>query len=151
MSSAVEIWSDGACSGNPGPGGWAAVLEFGGKQKEVFGWELATTNQRMELVAAIEGLNSLKRPCKVRLYSDSAYVVNAMREGWLEKWRRNGWRTSNKGPVKNAELWQALDLAASNHEVEWIKVKGHAENPNNNKADSLAFAMAQAARHKGVC
>ena len=133
----VEIWTDGACSGNPGPGGWGALLRFGDKEKELCGGEAETTNNRMELKAAIEALNALKEPCEVELTTDSQYVKGGM-TGWIFGWKKNGWKTANKKPVKNAELWQALDEAVSRHKVNWHWVKGHAGNPENEKADELA-------------
>ena len=137
MSDVVTIHTDGACSGNPGPGGWGAILEYGGKTKELKGGEALTTNNKMELTAAIEALNALKRPCKVELYTDSQYVKNGV-QGWIHNWKRNGWRTSDKKPVKNAELWQALDAAVQRHEVSWHWVKGHAGHDLNERADQLA-------------
>lgn len=134
----VEIYTDGACSGNPGPGGWGAILSTSGKEKELSGGEPHTTNQRMEVRAAIEGLKALRMPCKVKLYSDSAYLIRAFQDGWLENWQRNDWRTQNKGPVKNKELWQELLVAAAPHKITWIKVKGHSDNEGNNRADLLA-------------
>ena len=133
----VEIWTDGACSGNPGPGGWGALLRFGDKEKELSGGEAETTNNRMELTAAIEALNALKQACEVDLTTDSQYVKGGM-TGWIFGWKKNGWRTANKKPVKNAELWQALDEAVSRHKVNWHWVKGHAGHPENEKADELA-------------
>ena len=135
--SIVEIWTDGACSGNPGPGGWGALLRFGEAEKELFGGEAETTNNRMELTAAIEALNALKKPCKDKLTTDSQYVKGGI-TGWIHGWKKNGWKTANKKPVKNAELWQALDEAVSRHQVEWHWVKGHAGHPENEKADELA-------------
>jgi len=133
----VEIWTDGACSGNPGPGGWGALLRFGDKEKELFGGEAETTNNRMELTAAIEALNALKEPCEVELTTDSQYVKGGI-TGWIFGWKKNGWKTANKKPVKNAELWQALDEAVSRHKVNWHWVKGHAGHAENEKADELA-------------
>lgn len=133
----VEIYTDGACSGNPGPGGWGALLLYGEHEKEITGGEFETTNNRMELVAAIEALNLLKRPCKVTLYTDSTYVKNGITE-WIEGWKAKGWKTAAKKPVKNADLWQALDAAAARHEIDWQWVKGHAGNPENERADALA-------------
>jgi len=133
----VEIWTDGACSGNPGPGGWGALLRFGDKEKEMSGGEAETTNNRMELTAAIEALNALKHACEVDLTTDSQYVKGGM-TGWIFGWKKNGWKTANKKPVKNAELWQALDEAVSRHKVSWHWVKGHAGHPENEKADELA-------------
>jgi ribonuclease HI len=134
----VEIYTDGACSGNPGPGGWGVVLSCAGREKELSGGENYTTNQRMEIKAAIEGLRALRMPCQVRLYSDSAYLIRAFQDRWLEGWQRNGWRTKNKGEVKNKELWQELLEVASPHKITWIKVKGHSDNEGNNRADALA-------------
>ena len=133
----VSIWTDGACSGNPGPGGWGAVLRFGEHEKEMSGGEFETTNNRMELLAAIEALNALTQPCIVELYTDSQYVKGGM-TGWIKGWKKNGWRTSAKKPVKNVELWQALDEAVSRHTVNWHWVKGHAGHPENERADELA-------------
>lgn len=136
----MQIYTDGACSGNPGPGGWAAVLLFGSHQKEISGFEPDTTNQRMELLAAIKGLQSLNRTCKVKLYSDSAYLINAFTLGWIENWQRNGWLNARKEPVSNADLWHELVKLAGQHSVEWIKVKGHSDNELNNRCDTLARA-----------
>ncbi|MEW8959192.1 MAG: ribonuclease HI [Moorella sp. (in: firmicutes)] len=136
----VIIYTDGACSGNPGPGGWGAVLIYGDKRKEICGAEARTTNQRMELTAAIAALKALKEPCRVRLYSDSAYLVNAFRQGWLERWQKNGWLTTKKEPVENRDLWQELLKQTSRHQVEWLKVKGHGDNTENNRCDELARA-----------
>jgi len=133
----VEIFTDGACSGNPGPGGWGALLRANGHEKTVTGGEAATTNNRMELMAAIAALESLKRPCRVALYTDSSYVKNGITT-WLKGWKRNGWRTADKKPVKNAELWQRLEAAAAPHDVEWHWVKGHAGHVENERADALA-------------
>lgn len=134
----VEIYTDGACSGNPGPGGWGAVLLYGPHEKEISGFEPDTTNQRMELLAAIKGLKNLKQPCKVKLYSDSAYLVNAFTQGWIENWQRNGWQNAKKKPVSNADLWRQLIDLAQVHEIQWIKVKGHSDNKLNNRCDALA-------------
>ncbi|GGY04177.1 ribonuclease HI [Paludibacterium paludis] len=133
----VEIYSDGACKGNPGPGGWGALLRFRGKEKTLFGGERDTTNNRMELMAAIEGLNALNRPCRVVLYTDSQYVMNGIRE-WIHNWKKRGWKTAAKEPVKNVDLWQRLDEARSRHDVEWVWVKGHAGHEFNERADALA-------------
>jgi len=133
----VEIYTDGACSGNPGPGGWGAVLRWRGTERELFGGEPATTNNRMELTAAIEALRALTRPSVVVLTTDSVYVKNGV-TSWIHKWKRNGWRTADKKPVKNADLWQALDAEAGRHEVTWEWVKGHAGHPDNERADALA-------------
>lgn len=134
----MTIYTDGACSGNPGPGGWAAILVAGDKRRELWGYEPETTNNRMELTAAIEALRALKVPCRVKLYSDSAYLVNAFRQGWVDKWLHNGWVTARKEPVENQDLWQELLRVMAPHQVEWIKVKGHADNPYNNRCDELA-------------
>ena len=134
----VTIYTDGACSGNPGAGGWGAILMHGDKKKEFSGFERETTNNKMELTAVIEALKKLKKPCMVKLYSDSAYVVNALTLGWLENWKNNGWRGSDKKPVKNIELWEELDKLLEVHDVEFIKVKGHADNEFNNRCDTLA-------------
>jgi ribonuclease HI len=134
----VEIYTDGACSGNPGPGGWGAVLTRGSKSKEICGGESSgTTNNRMELMAAIQALETLTRPATVRLHTDSAYLRNGITT-WLPKWKRNGWRTADKKPVKNADLWQRLEAAAGQHQVQWLWVKGHAGDPGNERADALA-------------
>jgi ribonuclease HI len=133
----IEIFTDGACSGNPGPGGWGAILRFGDTEKELCGGEADTTNNRMELMAAIVSLETLTRPCHVDLYTDSSYVKDGITQ-WIKRWRQNGWRTAAKKPVKNAELWQQLDAALERHEVEWHWVKGHAGHPENERADELA-------------
>lgn len=134
----VSIYTDGACSGNPGDGGWGAILIYGNHEKEVSGFEKDTTNNRMELVAAINALKMLKEPCEVDLYSDSAYLVNGFLQNWVEKWKKNGWKTSNKEEVKNMELWQELDRLSNIHKIRWIKVKGHSDNEYNNRCDKLA-------------
>ena len=134
----MEIYTDGACSGNPGKGGWCAILMYGGKEKVLSGGELDTTNNRMEVYAAIAGLSALKEKCAVNLYSDSAYLVNAIDQGWLDNWRKNAWRTADKKPVKNQDLWQALYEKLCCHEVTFIKVKGHADNEYNNRCDKVA-------------
>lgn len=136
----VTIYTDGACSGNPGPGGWGAVLMYGEHRKEISSGDAHTTNNRMELTGPIEALELLKQPCKVRLYSDSAYLVNAFNQHWIANWQRNGWQTSQKKPVENKELWQRLLELCRTHEVEFIKVKGHADNAENNRCDELARA-----------
>ncbi|MGI9292338.1 MAG: ribonuclease HI [Pseudomonadales bacterium] len=133
----VEIFTDGACRGNPGPGGWGALLRFGATEKTLFGGEPSTTNNRMELRAAIEALRSLTKPCEVQLTTDSQYVRKGITE-WLANWKRNGWRTANKKAVKNAELWQQLDEAVQQHEVHWHWVKGHSGHRENEIADQLA-------------
>lgn len=139
----VDIFTDGACKGNPGRGGWGAVIRAGGNEKELSGGEPETTNNRMELMAAIQGLNALKRPCRVRLYTDSLYVRDGITK-WIHGWRRNGWRTADRKPVKNAELWQALVAAAEPHRIEWHWVRGHNGHPENERADALACAAADA-------
>jgi ribonuclease HI len=133
----VIIHTDGACSGNPGPGGWGAILEYNGHRRELKGGEADTTNNRMELTAAIEALNALRRPCEIELHTDSQYMRDGITK-WIHGWKRNGWRTSAKKPVKNAELWQALDAAIQRHEVSWHWVKGHAGHDLNERADELA-------------
>lgn len=134
----VIIYTDGACSGNPGPGGWGSILMYGENKKEISGGKQDTTNNVMELTAVIEGLKLLKFPCKVKLYSDSAYVVNAFNQKWIYGWLKNGWKNASKEPVKNKELWQELYNLTKIHEVEFIKVKGHADNEYNNRCDELA-------------
>ena len=133
----VVIFTDGACRGNPGPGGWGAVLRSGNHERELSGGERATTNNRMELMAAIMALEALKRPCRVRLFTDSNYVRDGITK-WISAWKKNGWRTAEKKPVKNAELWQRLDLARAPHRIDWIWVKGHSGHPENERADELA-------------
>lgn len=133
----VRIFADGACKGNPGPGGWGAILRFGDSEKEIFGGEPATTNNRMELRAVIEALTLLTRRCAIEVYTDSAYVQKGISE-WIHGWKRNGWRTADKKPVKNDDLWRVLDQLASQHQIEWHWVKGHAGHPENERADALA-------------
>jgi len=133
----VELVTDGACKGNPGPGGWGAWLRFGEHEREMFGGELLTTNNRMELLAAIEGLRALKRGCEVQLTTDSEYLRRGVLE-WMQNWQRNGWRTSDKKPVKNQDLWQALAEEIKRHQIEWHWVKGHQGHPGNERADALA-------------
>ena len=137
MNDRVKIHTDGACSGNPGPGGWGAVLQFNGHVKDLCGGAADTTNNRMELSAAIESLNSLKRSCHVDMYTDSKYVKDGL-TSWIHNWKRNGWRTAAKKPVKNADLWQALDEAVQRHTIQWHWVKGHAGDEMNERADDLA-------------
>jgi ribonuclease HI len=138
MTAVVDIYTDGACSGNPGPGGWGALLSYGSRTKEICGGEAAgTTNNRMELMAAIAALEALTRPSVVRLHTDSVYLRSGI-TSWLQKWKLNGWRTSDKKPVKNADLWQRLDAATQRHQVQWLWVKGHAGDPGNERADALA-------------
>ena len=140
----VEIFTDGACKGNPGPGGWGALIRSGTSERELAGGEKLTTNNRMELTAAIEGLNALKRPCHVVLSTDSRYVMDGLTK-WIKGWQKNGWKTAAKQPVKNADLWQALLDAAKPHRIEWLWVKGHAGHPDNERADKLASDAAVAA------
>ena len=134
----VIIYTDGACSGNPGPGGWGAVLMYKGTKKEISGAKNNTTNNVMELTAALEGLKMLKFPCEVELYSDSAYLVNGFSQGWIYNWQKNNWQTSNKEPVKNKEIWQEIYKMTQTHKVKFIKVKGHANNEFNNRCDEMA-------------
>jgi len=136
----VTIYTDGACSNNPGPGGWAAVLMYNAHKKELSGYEGDTTNNRMELTAAIMGLKALNQACHVELYTDSAYLCNAFRLGWLASWQSNGWRTANKKPVENQDLWVMLAELCKLHSINWHKVKGHADNEFNNRCDELARA-----------
>ncbi|MDN5860879.1 MAG: ribonuclease HI [Pseudonocardia sp.] len=145
----VQIWTDGACSGNPGPGGWGAVLRYGTAEKELWGGEAdPTTNNRMELTAPIRALESLTRPSTVALWTDSTYVRDGISR-WLPRWKANGWTTSARTPVKNADLWRRLDAAAERHTVEWHWVKGHAGHPENERADRLAVRGLQEARDHG--
>lgn len=136
----VTIYTDGACSGNPGPGGYGVVLQSGKYEKEISGGEPNTTNNRMELMAVIVGLKALNRPCNVKLYSDSQYVVNMVKLGWMEKWKRSGWMRNKTEPAKNVDLLKELDSLLQTHKVEMIWVKGHADNPYNNRCDELAVA-----------
>lgn len=133
----VEVFTDGACSGNPGPGGWGAILRYNGHERELYGGERDTTNNRMELLAAINALNTLKEPCSVDLYTDSVYVRDGISR-WIDGWKNNNWRTAAKKPVKNSELWQVLDTARQRHDVRWHWVKGHAGHPENERCDELA-------------
>ena len=133
----VYLYTDGACKGNPGPGGWGVLMRYGRHEKELFGGEAETTNNRMELSAVIEGLAALMRPCRVVICTDSQYVKNGM-EKWIHGWKRNGWKTAAKQPVKNAELWQRLDDLAAQHQIEWQWVRGHTGHPENERADELA-------------
>ena len=142
----VEIYTDGACSGNPGPGGWGAVLLFEGRVKEISGFEALTSNNRMEMLAAIKGLESLKFPCQVNLYSDSALLINAFTQNWLLKWQAKGWMNSQMEPVKNQDLWEMLLMLTKTHSVTWIKVKGHSGNHYNERCDVLARSAITARR-----
>ena len=137
IESTVTIFTDGACRGNPGPGGWGALLQAGATEKELWGGERNTTNNRMELTAVIRALEALKRPVAVRIHTDSQYVQKGI-SPWIHNWKKNGWRTSDKKPVKNADLWQRLDVLSGQHDVAWIWVKGHAGHPGNERADKLA-------------
>jgi ribonuclease HI len=134
----ILMYTDGACSGNPGEGGWGAILRHGEREKEFSGYEAETTNNRMELKAAIEGLKALKEPCDVELYSDSSYLINAFKSNWIDNWKANGWKNKSKEEVKNIELWKELDFLCNIHNVKWNKVKGHSDNEYNNRCDSLA-------------
>jgi len=137
MTPKVTIYTDGACKGNPGPGGWGAILFYGDKKKEICGGEPATTNNRMELMGAISALELLNRPCKVELHTDSQYVMKGIQE-WIKGWKARGWKTADKSPVKNDDLWKRLDAARDRHDVDWRWVKGHAGHPLNERADALA-------------
>ena len=134
----VIVYTDGACSGNPGPGGWGAILMYKDKKLELSGYEARTTNNRMELLAPIQALSRLKEPCAVKVYSDSAYLVNAFRQHWLDNWLRKNWVKSDKKPVENQDLWKQILEFTGIHDIQWIKVKGHADNPYNNRCDELA-------------
>ncbi len=137
MDSSVVIYTDGACRGNPGPGGWGALLKYGEKEKEIFGGEKMTTNNRMELLAAIKGLESLKRSSRINMVTDSKYVLRGITE-WLPNWKKRGWMTASKKPVKKDDLWKRLDTLVQNHEIEWTWVRGHSGHPGNERADQLA-------------
>ena len=141
----VDIFTDGACSGNPGPGGWGAILRYGAVEKELSGGEKPTTNNRMELMAAIMALEALNRPCRVRLHTDSQYVRDGITK-FIHGWKKNGWKTADKKPVKNIDLWQRLEVALKPHQVEWLWVRGHAGHPENERADALARAAALTAK-----
>jgi ribonuclease HI len=134
----VIIYTDGACSGNPGCGGWGAIIKYGSHEKVLSGYDDDTTNNKMELTAAIKALNALKENCIVELYSDSAYLVNGFKMGWIKKWKSNNWKTAAKAPVKNIDLWAELDRLSGIHEISWIKVKGHSDNEYNNRCDEIA-------------
>ena len=148
MSNTVDIWTDGACSGNPGPGGWGALLRMGSREKELFGGEPATTNNRMELTAVIEALKALKRPVQARVFTDSQYVQKGISE-WIVGWKRRGWKTADKKPVKNVDLWQLLDRESARHRIEWCWVRGHAGHAENERADALARRGVDVARGRG--
>ena len=148
MSGRVVIYTDGACSGNPGPGGWGAILMFNGVERELSGGEPLTTNNRMEMTAAIEALNALKRPCTVDLFTDSQYLMQGI-TSWMKNWKRRGWKTADNKPVKNEELWRALDEAASRHRVNWHWVRGHADDALNNRVDALAVAAMRTCKENG--
>ncbi|EGV35480.1 ribonuclease HI [Neisseria weaveri] len=137
MDKAVFLFTDGACKGNPGAGGWGVLMRYGSHEKELFGGEAETTNNRMELTAVISGLEALKRPCRVAVYTDSQYVKNGM-ESWIHGWKKNGWKTAAKKPVKNDDLWKRLDELVALHQVDWVWVKGHAGHAENERADALA-------------
>jgi len=143
--SIVHIWTDGACSGNPGPGGWGAVLRYGDTEKELSGGDAATTNNRMELMAAIEALNALKKPANVKLHTDSKYVMDGVTK-WIHGWKKKGWKTADNKPVKNEDLWRALEAAANRHTIEWKWVKGHAGDEMNERADALARTAIETVR-----
>ncbi len=134
----VIVYTDGACSGNPGPGGWAALLQWNKREKELSGGDPQTTNNRMEMRAIIEGLKAINQPCKVKVHSDSALIINTFRKGWIDNWIKRGWKKSNKKPVENQDLWKKMLQVMKPHDVEWIKVKGHADNERNNRVDRLA-------------
>jgi len=134
----VIVFTDGACSGNPGPGGWGVLLQWNGEEKELTGGAKDTTNNRMEMRAVIEGLNALNPPCHVKIHSDSALIVNAFKQGWIDGWLKRGWKKANKKPVENQDLWEEMLTAMQPHDVEWIKVKGHSDNERNNRVDALA-------------
>ncbi len=142
LTDPVIVYTDGACSGNPGPGGWAALLRHGDNERVLTGAETHTTNNRMEMMACLEALRAMKRPMRVKIHTDSAYVQRAFTQGWLKNWQKNGWKTASKKPVENQDIWEQLVEATQPHQVEWIKVKGHAGNPDNERVDGLAvFAM----------
>ncbi len=143
MKPLVTIYTDGACSGNPGPGGWAAILEWKGQEKHITGAVPDTTNNRMEMRAIIESLKALKKTCKVKVCSDSALIINAFKKGWIDKWQERGWKKSNKKPVENQDLWKELLDAMDNHDIEWVKVKGHADDETNLRVDELAVKASE--------
>lgn len=133
----IDLFTDGACSGNPGPGGWGAILRYQGTEKELFGGDAETTNNRMEMTAVIEGLNAIKTPCRVTIHTDSKYVMDGVTK-YMRNWKANGWRTADKKPVKNIDLWEKLDIAMARHALNWVWVKGHNGHPENERADALA-------------
>lgn len=139
----VIVFTDGACSGNPGPGGWGALLQWGGKERELTGSARDTTNNRMEMRAVIEALKAINQPCHVKIHSDSALIVNAFKQGWIDGWLKRGWKKANKKPVENQDLWKEMLAAMKPHDVEWIKVKGHSDNVRNNRVDALAVQASQ--------
>ena len=145
VAAAVEMFTDGACSGNPGPGGWGVLLRYGGREQELAGGENHTTNNRMELMAAIQGLESLKRLCRVIIHTDSTYVRNGITQ-WIERWKAKGWKTAGNKPVKNVDLWKRLEDAAAAHDVTWLWVRGHDGHPGNERADALARRAAESMR-----
>jgi ribonuclease HI len=140
----VILYTDGACSGNPGPGGWAALLQWNQKEKVLTGGAPQTTNNRMEMRAVIEGLKALRRPCMVAVHSDSALIINAFQKGWIENWLNKGWKKSNKKPVENRDLWEEMLRELKRHQVKWVKVKGHADDERNNRVDKLAVDASKA-------
>ncbi len=150
MLTEVELWADGACSGNPGPGGWAALLRRGQHERVLAGGTELTTNNKMELTGVLKGLEALKRPCRVRVHVDSSYVKNAFTSGWVGRWQRNGWLTTEKQPVKNRDLWQALLAQVARHEIEWVKVAGHSGVKLNERVDQLACAERDRQRSAGI-
>ena len=139
----VIIYTDGACSGNPGPGGWGVLLQWNGQEKTLSGSEVNTTNNRMEMTAVINALKALKKPCHAKIHSDSALIINAFNQNWIRSWKKRGWRKANKKPVENQDLWKAMLEAMKPHRVSWIKVKGHANNERNNRVDALAVAASK--------
>jgi len=139
----VILYTDGACSGNPGPGGWGALLIWNGTEKELYGGEANTTNNRMEMMAIIEGLRALKEKCHVKIHSDSALIINAFNQHWITNWQKRGWRKSNKKPVENQDLWKEMIRVMAPHKVDWIKVKGHSTNELNNRVDRIAVAASK--------
>lgn len=142
----ITIYTDGACSGNPGPGAWAAILIYNGIEKELVGYESNTTNNRMELTAAIEAISAVKYSCSIKLFSDSSYLINAINNNWLGKWKNNDWHKSNKQPAQNIDLWEKISSLIQIHDIKWIKVKGHSDNSYNNRCDKLATS--EISKHK---